>query len=165
MGARIMKHKRITNNVLGTWQPLAMQYWLKNSGSSTDPYLHDDWRSTHGELWPTVNFPEKKKPTAQTGDRMFWHATGSATLLGEARIFALGEVTDHPAYWDPAAKNPRWPWALPVRILVSVPLLSLGPRLSDFGKDVRSLRRQSYIRLTQEQGEMAERLLRTAARV
>lgn len=140
-----------------------MQYWLKNSGSSQKPYTRDDWRSTHGGLWPTVNFPASKKPTAKTGDRMFWHAIGSAALLGSARIFAMGEVTDHPAYWDPAPKDPRWPWALPVEILVSVPLLSMGPRLSDFGKDVRSLRRQSYVRLTQAEGEQAERLLRAAA--
>lgn len=140
-----------------------MQYWLKNSGSSAHPYTRDDWRSTHGELWPTVNFPAKKKPTAVTGDRMFWHAIGSAALFGEARIFALGEVTDHPAYWDPEPKDERWPWALPVRILVTVPLLSLGPKLSDFGKDVRSLRRQSYVRLTPQEGELAERLLREAA--
>jgi hypothetical protein len=94
---------------------------------------------------------------------MFWHAIGSAALLGEARIFALGEVTDHPVYWDPLAKDPRWPWALPVEILVTLPLLSLGPRVSDFGKDVRSLRRQSHIRLTFEEGHRAEQLLRTAA--
>ena len=105
----------------------------------------------------------KKKPTAKTGDRMFWHAVGSAALLGEARIFALGEVTDDPAYWDPDPKDDRWPWALPVRILVTVPLLSLGPRLPDFGNDVRSLRRQSYVRLTPHEGELAERLLREAA--
>jgi hypothetical protein len=140
-----------------------MQYWLKNSGSSQDPYTRDDWRSTHGELWPTVNFPSTKKPSARTGDRMLWHAIGSAALLGGARIFALGEVSDHPAYLDPDPKDPRWPWALPVEILVTVPLLSLGPRLTDFGKDVRSLRRQSYIRLTQDEGERAERLLRAAA--
>jgi hypothetical protein len=140
-----------------------VQYWLKNSGSSQNPYTRDDWRSTHGELWETVNFPEKKKPSARTGDRLFWHAVGSGALLGEPRIFALGEITDHPAFWDADAKDPRWPWALPVRIIATVPLLSLGPKLSDFGKDARSLRRQSYVRLTQEQGETAERLLLRAA--
>ena len=89
----------------------------------------------------------------------------SGPMRRAARIFAMGEVTDHPAYWDPAPKDPRWPWALPVQILVSVPLLSQGPRLSDFGKDVRSLRRQSYVRLTEAEGEgeRAERLLRAAA--
>jgi hypothetical protein len=140
-----------------------VQYWLKNSGSAQHPYTRHDWRSTHGELWPTVNFPASKKPSARTGDRMFWHAIGSGAWLGEGRIFALGQVTDHPAYWDESAKDPRWPWALPVQILLTVPLLSLGPRLSDFGKDARSLRRQSYVRLTPEQGELAEKLLRAAA--
>jgi hypothetical protein len=140
-----------------------MQYWLRNSGSAQNPYTRDDWRSTHGDLWPTVNYPEKKKPTARTGDRMFWHAIGSAALLGEACIFALGEIMDHPAHWDPAPKNPRWPWALPVEILVTVPLLSMGPRLIDFGKDVRSLRRQAAIKLTDEEGRRAEALLRAAA--
>jgi hypothetical protein len=72
-------------------------------------------------------------------------------------------VTDDPPYWDPEPKDDRWPWALPGRILVTVPLLSLGPRLSDFGKDVRSLSRQLYVRLTPGEGELAERLLREAA--
>ena len=140
-----------------------MQYWLRNSGSTDHPYTRDDWRSTHGDLWPTVNFPKAKKPSAKTGDRLLWHAIGSGALLGEARIFALGEVTDHPAFWDPEPKNPQWPWALPVDILVTVPLLSLGPKLSDLGVDARSLRRQSYIRITHQQGATAEELLRAAA--
>jgi hypothetical protein len=48
--------------------------------------------------------------------------------------------------------NEHWPWALDVRILVEVPLLSRAPRLSDVGIEGRSLRRQSYIRMSEPAG-------------
>jgi hypothetical protein len=136
-----------------------MQYWMKNSGST--PYTQDDWQAQHGALWPTVNFPRTKRPTARRGDRMFWHAIGSGAWLGDGRFFALGEVTsDAPFLTD----RPRWPWALEVEILVEVPLLSLAPKLGDVDIEARSLRRQVYIRMTDDQGRRAERLLLRAAR-
>ena len=53
-----------------------MQYWMKNSSTAQAPYTHDDWKSQRGALWPTVNFPRSKRPSARRGDRMFWHALG-----------------------------------------------------------------------------------------
>jgi hypothetical protein len=95
---------------------------------------------------------------------MLWHAVGSANIFGDdGRIFALGEVTGDGPFWDDRPERARWPWALPVEILLTVPLLSLGVKLGDIGKSLRSLRRQQYIRLTDEQGELGERLLRAAA--
>jgi hypothetical protein len=92
---------------------------------------------------------------------MFWHAIGSAASFGEARFFALGEVTSDEPF---LTEHERWPWALEVQILCEVPLLSASPRLSDVNIEPRSLRRQQYIRMSQEQGELGEALLREAAR-
>jgi hypothetical protein len=136
-----------------------VRYWMKNSGSSQRPCTRDDWRSTHGPLWPTVNFPASKKLTATRGDRMFWHAIGSHAWLDDGRFFALGEVTSEQPQWT---EHEQWPWALDVKILLEVPLLSQAPALSAVGVELRSLRRQSYIRITEEQGQLAERLLRAA---
>jgi hypothetical protein len=137
-----------------------MQYWMKNSSSVEAPYTRDDWKSERGKLWPTVNLPRSKRPSARRGDRMFWHAIGSAAWLGDGPFFALGEVTsDEPFLSD----HPQWPWALEVTILAEVPLLSRAPRLGDVGIELRSLRRQSYIRMSDEQGHLAERLLLNAA--
>ena len=91
---------------------------------------------------------------------MFWHAVGSAAHFGEGRFFALGEVTsDEPFITD----HERWPWALEVDILIEVPLLSQAPTLTEVGIELRSLRRQAYIRMTPTQGELATRLLSQAA--
>jgi hypothetical protein len=57
----------------------------------------------------------------------------------------------------------RWPWALEVDILVEVPLLSRAPTLSQVGIEPRSLSRQSHIKMSPAQGELAERLLYKAA--
>ena len=91
---------------------------------------------------------------------MFWHAIGSGDVFSEARFFALGEVTSEAPF---LTDRERWPWALEVNILLEVPLLSQAPRLSDVGIEVRSLRRQMYIKMTRPQGELAERLLSEAA--
>jgi hypothetical protein len=138
-----------------------MQYWMKNSGSAQTPYTRDDWKVERGELWPTVNFPRTKRPTARRGDRIFWHAIGSGAWLGDGRFFALGEVTsDEPSLTD----HPRWPWALDVTILAEIPLLSLAPKLGEVEIDARSVRRQVYIRMTDDQGHRAERLIFERAR-
>ena len=132
---------------------------MKNSGDATHRYTRDDWKTERGALWPTVNFPLSKRPTARRGDRMFWHAVGSAASFGEARFFALGEVTsDEPYLTD----HDTWPWALNVEILLEVPLLSRAPTLSQVDIEPRSLRRQSYIKMSTEQGELAEALLARA---
>jgi hypothetical protein len=138
-----------------------MQYWMKNSSHAKAPYTQDDWKREHGAPWPTVNFPRTKRPSARRGDRMFWHAIGSAAWLGDGAFFVLGEVTsDEPILSD----HPQWPWTLEVTILAEVPLLSHAPRLGDVGIALRSLRRQSYIRMSDEQGRRGERLPLEAAR-
>jgi hypothetical protein len=138
-----------------------MQYWMKNSSSSDAPYTQDDWKAQHGKLWATVNFPRSKRPTARRGDRMFWHAVGSAAMFGDGRFFALGEVTSDEPY---LGNHPRWPWELNVKILVEVPLLSVSPSLGQVGIEPRSLRRQMYIKMSQRQGDRAEELIRHAKR-
>jgi hypothetical protein len=137
-----------------------MQYWMRNSGSAQHPFTRDDWKAEQGPLWPTVNYPRSKRPSARRGDRMFWHAIGSGASFGRARFFALGEVTsDEPFLTD----HERWPWALEVDILVEVPLLSRAPTISQVGIEPRSLSRQSHIKMSPAQGELAERLLYKAA--
>jgi hypothetical protein len=73
---------------------------------------------------------------------------------------SLGEVTsDEPVLTD----HEQWPRALDVTILAEVPL-SKAPRLGDVGIEVRSLRRQSYVKMSDAQGRRGERLLLEAVR-
>jgi hypothetical protein len=69
-----------------------VQYWMHNSGSAQQRYTWDDWKAQQGELWPTVNFPRRKRPTARRGDRMFWHAVGSMESFGDGRFFGASAV-------------------------------------------------------------------------
>lgn len=55
-------------------------------------------------------------------------------------------------------EHERWRWTVPVRYLAGVPLLSQSPTLNDIGVNPKSVRRQSHIRLTPEQGRRAEEL-------
>jgi hypothetical protein len=139
-----------------------MQWWLRNHGSAQRPHTRDDWRAG-GPLWDTVGFPLTKRPSARGGDRMLYHAVGSSRMFGDGLIFALSEVTSDEPFLDHRPERRRWPWALEVEVLVELPLLSMGVRLREIGKTPRSLSQHSYIRLTPEQGELAERLLRERA--
>ena len=49
-----------------------------------------------------------------------------------------------------------------VRPLVSVPRLGLAPELRDIGVMPRSLSQHSHISLSEEQGELAQRLIAAA---
>ena len=75
--------------------------------------------------------------------------------IGKGRVFSLLEVTSEP---EPG-EHERWSWIVGVRYLASVPLLSLSPTLDDIGVSPMSVRRQSHIRLSPEQGRRAEELI------
>jgi len=85
------------------------------------------------------------------GDRLIFYAAGSAKAFGEGRVYAVAEVlSDKP---EPS-QHERWPWLVRSRILSGVPLLSQAPTLSDIGVSPKSVRRQSHIRLSDEQGRV-----------
>ena len=76
------------------------------------------------------------------------------------RIYLVEEVLSEEP--EPGG-HPRWPWVLRVEPVVSVALLSFAPALEDIGVSPRSLGRHSHISITDEAGELAERLIAEAA--
>jgi len=126
-------------------------YWLKGAGTSEDP-LPDDWPE-QSLLWRTANSPQR--PTLRTEDRVVYWAVGSGRVLGdgEARFFALARVVSEP---PEQCAHPRWPWKVDVEFITAVDRLSEAPRLSDINARPH---RNPQIRLSDPQGEMAERLL------
>ena len=140
-----------------------MRYFVKVTGTGTSPFDTDDWRPRRDAWWreqgPVSAFP--RRPRIARGDRLVNYAAGSARRFGSARIYLLEEVvSDEP---EPTGRNPRWPWVVEVRELVSVPLLSHAPAIEDIGVQPRSLSQQSHIRISTEQGELAHRLLTATA--
>jgi len=124
--------------------------------------VRDDWRPAHAawrrEHGPISAFP--RRPRIEAGDRLVNYAVGSARAFGSGRIYRVDEVVSEEP--EPGGHE-RWPWVVEVRPLVWVARLSLAPELREIGVMPRSLSQHSHIRLTVEQGELAEGLIAAAA--
>lgn len=116
---------------------------------------HLAWRRERG---PFSAFP--RRPRIHAGDRLVNYAVGSARVFGWGRIYMVERVVSEEP--EPGGHE-RWPWVVEVAHVVSVPRLSLAPELRDIGVMARSLSQHSHIRLTPDQGELAETLICEAA--
>jgi hypothetical protein len=92
-----------------------------------------------------------RRPSVQLGDRVVLYAAGWRV------IFALAEVVSHPEN-DPS--RTRWQWRFAIRATLALPDLRDAPPVEAAGVLPRSLGRHSYVRLSEEQYELAERALR-----
>ena len=95
-----------------------------------------------------------RRPSVQLGDRAVLYAAGWRV------IFALAEVVSHPEN-DPA--RTRWQWRFAIRPTLTLRDLRDAPPVEAAGVLPRSLGRHSYVRLTEEQYDLAERALREHA--
>jgi hypothetical protein len=138
-----------------------MQYWLKVGGTGKTPidteWLNqwERWREMYGEV---TMFPRRVR--VAEGDLMILYAAGSPARFGQGRIYGV-EAVIGPLQ---QVQHERWSWALPTALDIAGPSLDRCPTLEDIGVDARSVRRHSHIRLTQDQGERAENLLKAADR-
>lgn len=90
------------------------------------------------------------------------YAVGSARTFGFGRIYLVEEVvSEEPEFGG----HERWPWVLHVEEVAAVPRLSFAPELREIGVAARSLSQHSHISITEQQGELAERLIREASRL
>lgn len=136
-----------------------MAWWIKVAGTGETAFSQERWdarraRMRAGGAAPSL-FP--KRPRIAQGDRLVVYASGSAALYGEARFVAIEEVVSGEP--EPSGHE-RWRWRLHTRLLTSVDQLAMAPALREIGVSPKSLRQHSHIRLTDEQGRMAEELLR-----
>ncbi len=81
-------------------------------------------------------------------------------MFGSGRIYLVEEVLSEEP--EPGGHE-RWPWVVEVQPVVWVGRLSLAPELRDIGVIPRSLSQHSHIRISADQGEQAEQLIREAA--
>jgi EVE domain len=96
-----------------------------------------------------------RRPSIQRGDRAVLYAAGWQV------VFALAEVISEPEN-DPA--RTRWSWRFGIRPVLAVTDLREAPPVEAAGVFPRSLGRHSYIRLTDEQFELAHEAIAAAAR-
>jgi len=135
-------------------------YFIKNAGTAESP-VPANWYAG-GALWreqcgDAAMF--SRRPRVEIGDRFVYYAVGSAAQFKTGRIYSVVEVITQPA----PSPNQRWPWQVMTRMLVPGPRLPRCPSIEDIDVQQTSLRRQSHVSISDEQGRTAERLIAQAA--
>jgi hypothetical protein len=111
-------------------------------------------------LQPTVLSDElrahssTRRPAVQLGDRAVLYAAGWQV------VFALADVVSEP---ENLPGRTRWAWRFAIRPTFALTDLREAPPVEAAGVFPRSLGRHSYIRLTDEQFELARAALAAAA--
>jgi hypothetical protein len=124
----------------------AVKVFLKAHGTGTAP-LPDQWLAAGSSLVEPGRTGFPRRPRMAPGDRLVLYASGWR------RIFGVAEVTGPPEF--DAARSKRWPWSVPVELLVVVPVLSNAPPVEAIGVPPRSMSQQSHIRLEERHLELA----------
>ena len=117
-----------------------MTAFLKAHGTGARP-LPDHWLAAGSSLLAPGRTGFPRRPRMVPGDRLVLYASGWR------RVFGVAEVTGEPTTDAPLA--PRWPWTVPVELLLVVPVLSNAPPVEAIGVAPRSMSQQSHIRLEQ----------------
>ncbi|MDX6720232.1 MAG: hypothetical protein QOJ63_2486 [Solirubrobacteraceae bacterium] len=132
--------------------------FLKAHGTGASP-LADRWMRTGSSLVDPGRTAFPRRPRMGPGDRLLLYASGWRCVFGVAEV--LGDPsTDVPSPADPG----RWPWSVPVELLIVVPLLSNAPPLEAIGVSPRSMSQQSHIRVEPRHLELAVEALAAVAR-
>ena len=95
-----------------------------------------------------------RRPSVQLGDRAVLYAAGWRV------VFALAEVVSEP---ENVPGRTRWAWRFAIRPTLALTDLREAPPVEAAGVFPRSLGRHSYIRLTDEQFELASAAIAGAA--
>jgi hypothetical protein len=135
-----------------------VKWWIKVAGTGETAYTQERWDERHVRLRRDGSgaslFP--RRPRIERGDRLVVYAAGSAALYGEGRFIAIEEVISNEP--EPSGHE-RWCWRLDTRLVAAVDELAMSPALREIGISPESLRQHSHIRLSDEQGRAALRLL------
>lgn len=135
-----------------------MEYWIKVAGTGENAFTDDRWQDRRARFERDGRLPSlfPRRPRIARGDRLVVYASGSAAQYGEGRICAIEEVlSDEP---EPSGRE-RWTWMVETRLVCAAPSLAVAPALRDIGVSAKSLRQQSHIRLSGDQGRRAESLM------
>jgi len=129
--------------------------FLKGHGTGDRP-LPDHWLAVGSRLVDPGRTGFPRRPRMRSGDRLVLYASGWRCLFG------IAEVTGDPMADAPASQ--RWPWSVPVELLVVVPVLSNAPPVEAIGVAPRSMSQHSHIRLQARHLELALEALAAVGR-
>jgi hypothetical protein len=137
-------------------------WWVKVAGTGESAYTQERWDERRARLErPGATAPSlfPKRPRIRQGDRLVVYASGSAALYGEGRFVAVEQVVSPEP--EPSGHE-RWRWRLETRLVAAAEDLAAAPALREIGVSPKSLRQHSHIRLSDEQGLAALRLIAEA---
>jgi hypothetical protein len=115
--------------------------WLKPVGTGDDP-LPDAWLPERPDLLTHVRFPERPG-SIRSGDLLIYYAAGKQRLFAVARSTLAG--AECPMELD--TQQPRWPYRLPVQVLLAVPNLRLAPTYEVLEKSPHAVTQKPHISL------------------
>jgi hypothetical protein len=128
---------------------LTRAVFLKAHGTGDSP-LADRWLHAGSSLVDPGRTAFARRPRMVAGDRLLLYASGWRC------VFGVAEVLDEPSTDAPSPADPRrWPWSVPVELLIVVPLLSNAPPLEAIGVAPRSMSQHSHIRVQERHLELA----------
>ena len=139
-----------------------MQTWLKLIGSVKKPLTHPEYKGRWEEKY--IGFRKTRKPSIRSGDHLFLYAPG-----GTKSIFALAEATSDPEIndqYNPDEEGSCY-WNVNIQYLLNLPVDS-GIHIDEITTKQRSLsksiQRQSHIKLSSEESELALNKLQEKAK-
>jgi len=130
-----------------------MQTWLKLIGSAHRPLTRPEYQGRWEE--PFIGFRKTGKPSFIPGDQVFLYAPG-----GTKSIFALAEAISHPEIneqYEPNEEGSCY-WNVKVKYLINHPVdrgISIEEITTKDRNLSKSIQRQSHIRLSSEEAELA----------
>ena len=120
-------------------------YWLKMIGAADWP-LADRWVEERPALLSGVRTPRQPSGIA-ADDRLVYYSAVSQKLFAIARVSQAGDNV--PMALAPGEE--RWPYLLPVQVMLLIPTLPRAPHWSVLEMPSTSVQQKSYVELTDEQ--------------
>lgn len=120
------------------------KFLLKTIGASDWP-LDDNWIVARPELLKEVRTPKRPSGIGR-GDLMVFYATGHQKVFAIARSKIDGGEAEYRATKEEA----RWPYVIPIQILLAIPQLPLAPDWGSMGISSETIMQKSYVEITRE---------------
>ena len=148
-----LRYTHLLAGIIHQEEEKIMQTWLKLIGSDKVPITGAPFYGNYKVEY--VGFRKTRKPSVRLGDYLFLYAPG-----GTKSIFALAEAASDPqinAQYNPEEEGSCY-WNVSVRYLINLPVDS-GIHIDEIGTNQRnllqSIQRQSHIKLSHEESELA----------
>jgi hypothetical protein len=124
-------------------------YWLKMVGAADYP-IEDRWIDQRADLLRGVRTPRQPR-SIRRDDYLVYYSAGSQKLFAIARVSQDGENVSI----QTSPGEGRWPYLIPVQVLLAIPQLALAPHWGVLGLESTSVMQKSYIEITEASYKLA----------